>query len=123
MLQKITSVISFSGSLMTGSWINYKSITAGSSLNILTWKQLAGTESFATMMPAVKEYFEEKKILKDTTKNKNYFYYDMHDGKMLYLLTQHSLWNRKYNPFLLCTCKRGEGVVSNRTHICKVKSH
>ena len=42
---------------------------------------------------------------------------------MLYLLTQHSQWNRKFNPFLLCTCARGEGVYSNRTHQCQIKSH
>ena len=41
---------------------------------------------------------------------------------MLYLLTQHSLWNRTHHPFLLCTCKRGEGVVDS-DHQCKILSH
>ena len=45
--------------------------------------------------------------------------YDMHDGKMLYLLTQHSLFNRKHHPFLLCNCKRGAGV-QDGNHQCKI---
>ena len=48
-----------------------------------------------------------------------YFMYDMHDGKMLYLLTQHSLFNRKHHPFLLCNCKRGAGV-QDGNHQCKI---
>ena len=35
---------------------------------------------------------------------------------MLYLLAHHSLWNRKKFPFLLCKCKRGQGIDDN--HIC-----
>ena len=42
---------------------------------------------------------------------------------MLYLLTQHSLWNRKHSPFLLCSCKRGLGVVNNDTHECEILPH
>ena len=55
--KKITSVISFSSSLATGSWINDKLVTAGSSLDILTWQQLNGTESLSTIIPSVKEYY------------------------------------------------------------------
>ena len=119
--KKITSVISFSSSLLTGNWINKKLVTAGSSLNILTWQQLNCTESFSTIMPSVKDYYKDKKDLRESDSNSgSYFYYDMHDGKMLYLLTQHSLWNRKHHPFLLCACKRGEGVINNETHKCTI---
>ena len=45
--------------------------------------------------------------------------YELHDGKMLYLLTQHSLFNRKHKSFLLCSCGRGEGV-RNRNHKCTI---
>jgi hypothetical protein len=41
---------------------------------------------------------------------------------MLYLLTQHSLWNRKFHPFLLCTCARGAGV-RNEAHVCTPLTH
>ena len=78
-------------------------------------------------MPAVKGYFLAKSELYDNKKSipyltdSNISYYDLHDGKMLYLLTQHSLWNRKHHPFLLCTCMRGEGVI-NDNHTCKLIS-
>ena len=48
--------------------------------------------------------------------------FDIHDGKMLYMLTGHSQWNRKHHPFLLCSCSRGEGV-KNSDHICRMISH
>ena len=50
------------------------------------------------------------------------FLYDIHDGKILYILTQHSLWNRLHYPFLSCKCQRGEGV-KNKNHICEVLSN
>ena len=42
----------------------------------------------------------------------------MHDGKMLYMLTQHSLYSRKFHPFLLCKCHRSDGVVNGDDHEC-----
>ena len=122
----ITSIISFSTSLMAAEWIRKKEVSAGSSLNILTWQQLQGTESWEAMMPAVEEYFTLKYQLRQDltrTNRNNYFFYDLHDGKMLYLLTQHSLWNRKHIPFILCTCRRGEGVVDYENHQCSLKTH
>jgi hypothetical protein len=120
---KITSVISFSSSMITGKWVNDHAVTAGSSLNIMTWQQVNGTESLHTMIPAVEEYLKVKKSVRADPTRRNYHYYDLHDGKMLYLLTQHSLWNRKFNPFLLCTCSRGIGVTSPDTHTCVPLSH
>ena len=114
----ITSVISFSSTMYAPQWVQSKTVTGGSSLNILTWQQVRGTESLYTMMPAVGEYFETKRNFREERKREEdagtvagkYNLYDLHDGKMLYLLTQHSQWNRKYKPFLLCKCGRGEGV-------------
>ena len=121
--KKVISVISFSTSMFDPTWINTNVLTAGTSLNILTWQQLRGTESYSTMMPAVEEYFASKKKLQDDTLNnsnhkwRNFHFYDLHNGKMLCLLVQHSLWNRKNFPFLLCKCKRGQGVDENHTCI------
>ena len=119
---KITSVISFSSSLFDPKWIQSKEVTAGSSLNILTWQQVRGTETIASMLPAVEDYFASKKLLRES-ENNHHFYYELHDGKMLYLLTQHSQWSRKFHPFLLCKCGRGEGVRNNATHVCVPISH
>ena len=119
----ITSVISFSSSMLCGEWINAHRVTGGASSHILTWQQLRAKESIHTMMPAVKSYFEEKKILRQSEEYSRYFFYDLHDGKMLYLLCQHSQWNRKKNPFLLCKCNRGEGVRNNANHVCTWLTH
>ena len=126
--KQITSVISFSSSLVCSRWLAEARVKAGSSLNILTWMQLRGTESVHVMMPAVKSYFEEKKVIRDENQNneqnisnnknkRKFWFYEVHDGKMLYLLTQHSLWNRKYHPFLICSCSRGAGV-KDPSHVC-----
>ena len=49
--------------------------------------------------------------------------YDLHDGKILYHLTQHFLYNKIYLPFLLCKYTRGQGVVNNDDHVCELISH
>ena len=41
---------------------------------------------------------------------------------MIYALTQHSLFNRKYSTFLLHKCKGGE-VVRNGGKVCKLLTH
>ena len=46
----------------------------------------------------------------------------MHDGKMLYMITQHSLYTRKHYPFLLWECHRGDGVM-NPDHECNIVTH
>ena len=46
----------------------------------------------------------------------------MHDGKMLCMLTQNSLWNRRFYPFLLCKCQWGDGV-KNDDHECVQFTH
>ena len=120
---QITSVISFSSSFFCGSWINDHLLTAGASRSILTWQQLRGKETIYSMKPAVASYFEEKKVLRESAEHRNCWFYDLHDGKMLYLLTQHAQWNRKENPFLLCNCSRGAGVRNNNNHVCTWLTH
>ena len=119
--KSVKSVISFSSSLFTPEWILNNSVTAGSSLNVLTWQQVQATEDLPIMLQTTEEYFKVKESLRnDHDKYSNFSFYDLHDGKMLYLLTQHSLWNRKHHPFLLCKCKRGNGVLNNSTHMCSI---
>jgi hypothetical protein len=57
----------------------------------------------------VKAYFEKN------NEKKKLISYDIHDGKMLYLLAQHSHFTRKNYPFLLCKCKRGDGCIKKIT--------
>ena len=51
-----------------------------------------------------------------------YCFKELHNGKMLYCLTQHSLFNWKHHPFLLCLCQRGEGV-KDPNHKCRIIPH
>ena len=95
---------------------------------------MIGAETSANMLPAIQPIFERKKEIWEKgcdvnsstctiiNKDSNITMYDLHDGKMLYLMTQHSLFNRKHHPFLLCQCQRGEGV-QNANHECKIINH
>ena len=107
---KVTSVISFSLSLICPKLLKDGTVTAGSSKSPLTWKQARGPESISSMTPLFESYFESKKVLSRNAKNvpdrSNYFHYELHDGKMLYLMTQYGLFSRKNSPFLLCSCKK-----------------
>ena len=106
-LKKKTSIISFSSQLFTPAIVN-SGLSAAESVNILTWQQMIGDEKVCNLFPALEEIYERKKVLRK--ENPNVFFYKLHDGKMHYLLNQHSLYSRKNYPFLMCNCKRGQGV-------------
>jgi len=58
----------------------------------------------------IQQVYNENNLLRADTMNANIDCYEMHDGKMIYQLTQYSLYSQKHHPILLCKCKRGEGV-------------
>jgi len=62
---KVTSVISFSTCIICPTSLKSGAVTAGSSKNILTWKQARGTESIQTMTPVLKGYLDSKLSLKN----------------------------------------------------------
>ena len=106
------------------------SIKAGystaASRNILTWQQMIGKESYANMMPILEPIYERKEAILNNNitiesniinKNSKITLYDLHDGKMLYLLTQHSLFNWKFHPFLLYKYQKRDGVNNNKSQI------
>ena len=102
------SIISFSSKLLTAASIK-SGCDAGSSLSILTWQQMKGDEKIENLLPAVQNIFENKKSMREEQlmstliTDSSICVYKLHDGKMLYLLTQHTLFNRKHTPFLWCT--------------------
>ena len=119
--KSITNVISYSSILYSAHLINNKCVTSGSSRSILTWQQMGGKESVERVLAAVRDHYESKqRFIVENDNSSKYTFYDMHDGKMLYLLTQHGQWNRKYHPFLLCKCSRGDGVLNNDSHVCRI---
>ena len=52
----------------------------------------------------------------------NIYFYEMHNGKMVYAMTQPSTWGRQHTPYLLCNCSRGAGGKSS-THKCELISN
>ena len=118
------SVISFSSSLLTKRHIQDNLISAGQSCNILTWLQVVGKEDPSLVKECLhSNYFidrtniVENGLQNPSLKNSSVFCLHVDDVKMLYVMTQHSLWNRKHHPFLLCKCKRGE-TTNNEEHVC-----
>jgi len=122
--KNVGSVVSFSSSLLTSSMIQSKIIKGGSSFNICTWMQMMGKENLE-MMKAVLDnsyWLQRKSFVEGSLKvgnhsSSNVWVYDVHDAKMLYSLTQHSQWNRKHNPFLVCKCNRNAGL-DDENHKC-----
>ena len=117
-----SNVISFSSQVISKDIIDAGSSAAGSS-GILTWAQTLCEENFANLVPVVRSIFKEKArlIAKGGIDGKKIYYYELHDGKMIYLLTKHSPLNSTHSPFVLCGCKRGAGV-KNPNHTCKLIS-
>ena len=97
--------------------------TTAESFNILTQQQILADEKLENIIPVVESMCEEKSQLMEKANSIvngcNFNFYDMHDAKMLYLMTQHSSWSRKNHPFLLCKCQRGEGV-ADESHECTI---
>ena len=122
-----TNIVSYSSQIFSESTVR-SGASPAESLNILTRQQVLGEEKAENLFPVVHSVFSMKQALyegKETSPvaNCQINYYDMHDGKMLYMLTQHSLYNRKHHPFLLCTCHCGDGVTNNKSHTCKLVQH
>ena len=66
---------------------------------------MIGAETSANMLPILESIYQRKKEIHKKRLNVNstifnqqskVTLYDLHDGKMLYLMTQHSLYNRKH---------------------------
>ena len=106
---KISTIINFNSTIFGVNSVDKSNTTAGSR-NILTWKQMLGNENYANVSEAIEDEYNERQSLINEYNLKHdcqIYQYHMHDGKMLYLITQHSMWNRKHYPFLMCKCKRG----------------
>lgn len=80
------------------------------------WQKELGNEKVEFLFPALYQIYRRIKDRKEEWLNVNMVegyklsMYEPYDGNMYYLLTHHSLWNRKHRPFLLCNCKNSEGV-------------
>ena len=92
--------------------------------------QLRGPEKPQNVLPVATEVYKEIKtiqeypdnIVKEELDGKRFSIYEVSDGKMLYMLLQHSLYSRLHKPYLLCTCLRGEEV-RDKSHKCRMIPH
>ena len=83
---------------------------------------MLGNKKAMNLFPAIENIFETKteiRLLNCNYNDRQYTFYELHEGEMLYLLTQHLLFNRLHHPFLLCSCQRGEGV-KDPGHKCRI---
>ena len=66
-------------------------ISTAESFNILTWQQILADEKLENIIPVVESIYEEKSQLMERTNSIvnecNFNFYDMHDAKMLYLIS------------------------------------
>ena len=117
--KKACSITSYNSAVVTKEMLR-SGVSSTSTKSILMWKQVIGEESMSNVVPVVKELYRwigehttDGVTTMDGIKNgKRIYVYEVHDGKMIYNLTEHSKWNCKYHPFLLCGCLRGDGVVN-----------
>ena len=100
-----------------------KTLGPASSYNLLSYKMVDAPEKLEYVLPSVQDNYNQLSEAFNNAKNIipgcHLHFYEMHDGKMLYLLTQHLLWNRKKYPFLWCGCSRGDGF-NNKNHKCRM---
>ena len=122
---KKVSIVSFSSQLISKNSIRL-GMSPASSHNILTWQQMIGSETSQNLFPVLEPIYERKKHMLETApvclNGCDVSFYDLHDGKMLYLFTAHSLHNRRHHPFLLCKCQRGQGCI-DENHECVLIPH
>lgn len=92
-------------------------------MDIFTRQQLNATENYGNKILATKDYLEQKiKFNSGSSSTPSLFkechlsYYDVHNGKILHLLTKHSLWNRKHLMHKFSTGKR----VVIKAHQCEL---
>ena len=78
---KKMNLILFSSQMLTKEKIESGKQSTGSSLNILTWKQLNASESCETVFPAVQNLYEEKYEIRKKDEYEMWTFEELHDNK------------------------------------------
>ena len=86
--------------------------TSTQSQNILTFMQVVASENPDVCLTIFHNIMKEINTFKHENLPLKYQHLKMHfqlinDGKMIYALSQHSLFSRKFHPFQACKCCRG----------------
>ena len=121
------SVITGSITMLSNVSVNQKKKFSSNPTNVFTAFQAQAKENFhnATYLlgPLCDEMRCDKTLDGIVDDPSKVDYWHMHDGKMLYLLLQHSTYCRKYHPFLSCKCARGDAVRNEQSHTCEMMTN
>ena len=120
------SIISFNSILISPKLVS-QGVSTAQSHNILTYQQMEGVENRENLFPVVTDIYEQQRKIREEghpsiPKGSKITMYEVHDGKMLYLLSQHSLWNRSWHQMLRCKCRRGDSI-KDPNHVCQMIDH
>ena len=78
-----------------------------------------------TIFPIMMSIYEQLRLLRQLSRSiieGCYFdFYQMHNAKLIYLLTHHAQWSKNKKAFLLCNCDKGDGV-QNEEYTCTIDS-
>ena len=115
-------LVSFSSTLTNANLLSLPNYSTARSSSILTFMQVAAKEEPSMLLSVLKNHYESRIKLKEKLKNDgiNLCLFDVHDGKMICNIMQHSKWNRKHHPFILCKYKRGDAVKNLENHTCQI---
>ena len=97
-------------------------VSLATSTFLLTWMNSLTGESRETLFPLLIPIYKKQQLLQSKATIRpgcTFSYYQMHDTKFVYTLTQHTRWAASKSPYLLCECNKGEAV-GNDKHVCKL---
>ena len=104
-----------------------RNVTTTQSHNILTYEQVAADEISDVVLSSYQRLVENRSafssnLLNDKYKHLLIEFIDLSDRKMLYALTQHSSYSRKFHPFIWCKCGRKD-LFNLKDYSCETLSN
>ena len=124
--KKETNVFTSSICMLSECSVNKHKVFLSNQNNILTTNQANCKENYEKFVALKLPFYQamaNRDLLTSLPPGVAVDWVMLHDGKMLHLILQHSLWNQKKRPFLLCKCTKGAGVRCNDNHQCKMWKH
>ena len=100
--------------------------------SIFTWQQALAKENWTNLRDLLKGHYDSRESVKQwitlfhsstnlRTMDTIVTLYYLRDEKMIYILTQHSMYNRKGHPNILCKCWKNEGSLEQHgIHKCVI---
>ena len=119
-----SEIVSYSTLLFHLNYYMYD-VSSADSTCILTWMNSFTRETcdtlFSLLIPIYKEQQQLRLKAASIRDGCSFKFYQMHDAKFVYTLTEHTGWGSTNSPYLLCGCNKGEGI-GNDKHACTLIS-